>query len=115
LAEIVAAVVPRCTIEFADDAGPDKRSYRVSFEKIRRKLPMFQPQWDARMGADQLYNAYRLSGLTLEEFEGPRYQRIGHIKKLLAEGILGCDLRHAQPQRRGEAALPHSPFPPAPR
>jgi hypothetical protein len=103
LAEIVAGVVPACTIEFADDAGADKRSYRVSFEKIRRKLPMFKPQWDARMGAEQLYNAYRLSGLTLEEFEGARYQRIGHIKKLLAEGILDAELRHSQPQRRGEA------------
>jgi len=104
LAEIVAGVVPGCTIEFADDAGPDKRSYRVSFEKIRRKLPTFEPKWDARMGAEQLYKAYRASGLTLEEFEGPRYQRIGHIKKLLAEGILDTGLRHAQPQRRDDAA-----------
>ena len=31
--------------------------------------------------------------MTLEEFEGPRYQRIGHIKKLLAEGVLGADMR----------------------
>src|SRR5262249_11566797 len=83
LAEVVASVVPGCTVEFADDAGPDKRSYRVSFEKIRRKLPTFEPRWDARMGAEQLYMAYRSSGLTLDEFEGPRYQRIGHIKKLL--------------------------------
>jgi nucleoside-diphosphate-sugar epimerase len=99
LAEIVAAVVPGCAIEFAGDAGPDKRSYRVSFEKIRRKLPKFDPQWDARRGAEQLYKAYRSSGLTLEEFEGPRYQRIGHIKKLLADGILDAELRHAQPLR----------------
>jgi len=98
LAEIVAGVVPKCTIEFADDAGPDKRSYRVSFEKIRRRLPEFRPQWDARMGAEQLYNAYRSSNLTLEEFEGPRYQRIGHINKLLAEGILDPELRHSQLQ-----------------
>jgi nucleoside-diphosphate-sugar epimerase len=100
LAEIVAGVVPNCSVGFADDAGPDKRSYRVSFEKIRRKLPAFKPRWDARMGAEQLYDAYRLSGLTLEEFEGPRYQRIGHIKKLLAEGILDPELREAQPQLR---------------
>jgi nucleoside-diphosphate-sugar epimerase len=98
LAEIVASVVPECTIEFADDAGPDKRSYRVSFEKIRRKLSAFEPRWDARMGAEQLYRAYRSSGLTVDEFEGPRYQRISHIKKLLAEGILDAELRHAQPQ-----------------
>src|SRR3984893_16226656 len=96
LAEIVAKVVPGCEIEYADDAGPDKRSYRVSFEKIRRKLPAFKPHWDARMGAEQLHRAYKSSGLTLEEFEGPRYQRIGHIEKLLADGILDADLRHTQ-------------------
>ena len=49
------------------------------------------------MGAEQLYKAYRGSGLTLEEFEGPRYQRIGHIKMLLANDILDSELRHAQP------------------
>ena len=97
LANIVAGVVPGCEIEFADDAGADKRSYRVSFEKIKRKLPAFKPQWDARMGAEQLYKAYRGSGLTLEEFEGPRYQRIGHIKMLLANDVLDSELRQAQP------------------
>src|SRR5213075_1474955 len=96
LAQIVAEVVPGCTLGFADDAGPDKRSYRVSFEKIRRKLPAFKPQWDARLGAEQLYRAYRSSGVTLAEFEGPRYQRIGHIKKLLAESVLDDSLRYAQ-------------------
>ena len=35
-------VVPDCTIEFADDAGPDKRSYRVSFEKIRARAAGIQ-------------------------------------------------------------------------
>src|SRR6266446_2045065 len=102
LAEIVAGVVPNCTVEFADDASPDKRSYRVSFEKIHRRLPAFKPQWDARLGAEQIYKAYGLSGLTLEDFEGPRYQRIGHIKSLLASGILDAELRHAKhPQYRG--------------
>jgi nucleoside-diphosphate-sugar epimerase len=98
LAEIVASVVPNCAIEFADDAGPDKRSYRVSFDKIRTRLPEFKPRWDARMGAEQLYEAYRSSDLTLEEFEGPRYQRIAHIKKLLTDGVLDPALRLAQPQ-----------------
>jgi nucleoside-diphosphate-sugar epimerase len=104
IAEIVAGVVPGCKLAFADDAGPDKRSYRVSFEKIKRTLPGFNPQWDARKGAEQLYAAYRSSGLTLEEFEGPRYQRIGHIKKLTAEGIIGPDLRHTATARQQSAA-----------
>ena len=93
LAEIVASVVPGCAIEYAPDAGPDTRNYRVSCDKIRRVLPAFQPQWDARRGAEELHAAYRSSALALDEFEGPRYQRIAHIKKLLAEGILSSDLR----------------------
>jgi nucleoside-diphosphate-sugar epimerase len=98
IAEIVAQVVPGCRVEYAPDAGPDKRSYRVSFEKIARVLPDFSPQWDVRRGAEQLYTAYRSSGLTLDEFEGPRYQRIGHIKSLLAQGVLDPDLRRTNRQ-----------------
>jgi nucleoside-diphosphate-sugar epimerase len=102
IAQAVAEVVPGCRIEIASDAAPDKRSYRVNFGKIARVLPEFRPQWDPRKGAEQLYAAYRSSGLTLEEFEGPRYQRIGHIKELIARGILGSDLRHV---RRTEAPV----------
>ncbi|MGV7218122.1 NAD-dependent epimerase/dehydratase family protein [Bradyrhizobium sp. UFLA05-112] len=102
LAEIVASVVPNCRIELADGAGPDARSYRVNFEKIGRKLPGFQPRWDARMGAEQLYRAYRLSNVTLEEFEGARYQRIGHIRKLVRDGVLDRDLRYAKQHLQAE-------------
>jgi hypothetical protein len=57
-------------------------------------LPAFKLEWDARRGAEQLFAAYQKSGLTLEEFEGPRYQRVGHIQKLIADGVLAADLRH---------------------
>lgn len=108
LAEIVASVVPGCELAFAADAGPDKRSYRVSFEKIRRVLPEFKPQWDARKGAEQLYGAYRSSNVTLEEFEGPRYQRIAHVRKLMSEGIVDADLRVVMAGKQAGAASPES-------
>ena len=110
LARIVADVVPGCELELADGAGPDTRSYRVSFEKIRTRLPQFKPQWDARRGAEQLYKAYRASSMTLEEFEGPRYQRIGHINKLLADGILDTDLRHRSTGNRNSAISGATPL-----
>jgi nucleoside-diphosphate-sugar epimerase len=94
IARIVAEVVPGCRVESAPDAGPDTRSYRVSFDKIARVLTAFKPRFDARRGAEQLYDAYRNANLTLAEFEGPRYQRIGHVQKLMADGILAEDLRH---------------------
>ena len=96
IAQIVAEVVPGCRLEYASDAGPDNRSYRVSFEKIARVLPGFKPEWDARKGAEQLYQAYVKSGITLDQFEGPRFQRIAHIRKLLADGVLDDKLRHRQ-------------------
>src|SRR5436190_5837264 len=93
IAQIVKETVPGCEIAFADDAGPDKRNYRADFSKVARVLPSFQPQWDARKGARQLYQAYRSIGLRLEDFEGPRYRRIDQIKLLIASGQLRSDLR----------------------
>ena len=93
IAKIVAETVPGCRLEIAADAGPDKRSYRVSFEKIKKALPGFKPQWDARRGAAQLYAAYRDGQVTLQEFEGPRYQRITHVQMLMADGLLDGQLR----------------------
>lgn len=104
IAEIVAGVIPGCRLEFAADAGPDTRSYRVDFDKLARVLPEARPRWDARAGAEELYAAYRQTPLDRSEFEGPRYQRIGHIKSLIAAGEIGPDLR---PLARPSAA-PHS-------
>ncbi|MFV0298516.1 MAG: NAD-dependent epimerase/dehydratase family protein [Hyphomicrobiaceae bacterium] len=93
IAGIVAEVVPGCELAYAPDAGPDTRSYRVSFEKIARTLPAFKPAWDARRGAEELYAAYSASKLDLDEFEGPRYQRISHIRQLMSTGRLTAGLR----------------------
>ena len=46
------------------------------------------------------YEAYRRSNLTLEEFEGPRYQRIGHIQKLIGDGVLDMKRRHRRASAR---------------
>ena len=93
LADIVEEVVPGCKIEYAEDGGPDKRCYRVDCSKILRVVPEFNPQWNARRGAEELYAAYQKIGLTLEEFEGEKYKRIAHIQSLLGSGVLDGDLR----------------------
>lgn len=93
LAEIVKETVPGCRVDYAEDGGPDTRCYRVDFSKINRMLPEFKPQWNARKGAKELYDALRLVGLRLEDFEGPRYKRIAVLQGLLSSGRLGPDLR----------------------
>lgn len=93
IAEIVKEIVPNCEIDYAPDAGPDKRCYRVDCNKIACTLHEFKPQWTARRGVEQLYDEYKKVGLTLEEFEGPKYMRIAHVKHLVAEGLLDENLR----------------------
>ena len=104
LAEIVVQVVPGSRLEYAEGAGPDKRCYRVDCSKIKRVLPDFEPVWTARKGIEELYEAYKQVGLTLEDFEGQRYHRLAHLKYLIEEQILVEDLRHLS----GDAASDRS-------
>lgn len=98
LAKIVMETVPGSQITFAADAGPDKRCYRVNFDKIHKTIPGFQPRWNARKGARQLLEAYRRFGLTLADFEGARFMRIQRVRQLQLEGKLDANLRrvHAE-------------------
>jgi nucleoside-diphosphate-sugar epimerase len=93
IAKIVGEVVPDCRIEFAAGASPDKRCYKVNCDRLPKVLPSFKPQWNAKRGAEELYEAYKKYGLTLDEFEGPRYQRIAQVLTLLKEGALDETLR----------------------
>lgn len=83
LADIVAQTVPGSRVEYAPGGGPDKRCYRVNCDKISRVLPGFRPSWNARKGAQELYEAYRSAGLTFKDVEGGRYTRIHRIQDLL--------------------------------
>ncbi len=105
LAAIVAEIVPGCHVEYAADGGPDKRCYRINCDKIRRVLPNFRPQWNARKGAQELYDAYRAAGLSFADLECGRYTRISHIQKMMKAGQLDTSLRwKRQPVEAGVGA-----------
>ena len=105
LADMVREVVPGCVVEYAKDGGPDKRCYRVDCSKIQRMVPGFEPQWNAKMGAMQLYDAYRRIGLSKEDLDGPRYKRLAVVKKLMDSGILDSRLHRTDDQPAFAAAL----------
>jgi nucleoside-diphosphate-sugar epimerase len=105
IADIVAETVPGCRVEYAPDGGPDKRCYRVDCSKIRRLVPGFEPQWNARKGAQQLYDAYRSEGLTFDDIETGRYTRIAHIRRLMSGGRLNEWLRWCEQPMPAEAAI----------
>jgi nucleoside-diphosphate-sugar epimerase len=93
VADIVAEIVPGSRVEYASTASPDKRCYRVDGSRLVRTLPDYKPQWDVRRGAAELYAVYQEVGLSLEEFEGPRYKRLSHLQQLIDQGYLDASLR----------------------
>ncbi|MCE5276569.1 MAG: SDR family oxidoreductase [Planctomycetaceae bacterium] len=93
LAHIVARTVSNAEVSFTQDSPTDTRCYRVDSGKIHRTLKAFRPRWTATRGARELYKAYQTYGVTVEDFEGPRYRRIAHIQKLIAENVLDTTLR----------------------
>jgi nucleoside-diphosphate-sugar epimerase len=94
LAEILASVTS-CEVEFARDASPDPRSYRVDFSELQRAFPDLSLDWDARRGAEELVGAYGSVGLTQAAFDGRAYVRLRQLKHLLDESLLTDDLRWA--------------------
>jgi nucleoside-diphosphate-sugar epimerase len=105
LAEIVREVVPGSRIEYSPNGGPDLRCYRVDFSRIRSELPGFRPQWTARSGAEQLFEAFRRHGMTPEVAQGPMYRRLGRVRELTSAGIVGQDLRWSRRAHAGSGNM----------
>lgn len=100
VAKIVEETVPGSKVEFATGAGPDLRCYRVDCSKIQRLIPGFQPKWTVRAGAAELYKAFCATNLTVDDFEGERYKRIAHLRKLISDGDVDHSLRFVQDPER---------------
>jgi nucleoside-diphosphate-sugar epimerase len=82
IAEIVAATFPGCSLTFGSP-GADNRSYRVSFDKIRKHLPGFKCAWDAKRGATQLYELFKRIDMTPEVFQFRTFTRLKQLEYLI--------------------------------
>lgn len=82
IAEIVAETFPGCQLSFGAP-GQDNRSYRVSFEKIRKHLPGFQCAWDARRGAQQLHDLFQRIAMPQEVFQYRTFTRLKQLEYLI--------------------------------
>jgi nucleoside-diphosphate-sugar epimerase len=93
VADMVAQTVPGSKVTYAGDASPDARNYRVNCEKIRARLPDFQPRWTVRKGIEQVYEALCRHGTSAEEFLSSQFIRLKRIRELQTAGALDEMLR----------------------
>ena len=82
IAETVAETFPGCKLTFGAPSA-DNRSYRVSFEKIRKHLPDFRCAWDARRGARQLHDLFKHIDMTREMFGFRAFTRLKQLEHLI--------------------------------
>jgi nucleoside-diphosphate-sugar epimerase len=85
IAQIVARFYPGCELSFGPPGG-DNRSYRVSFAKIRDRLPGFRCTWDAQKGAAQLHDVLARIAIDAAVFGARPFTRLKQIEYLIATG-----------------------------
>ena len=93
LAEIVRDTVPGSTVVFSGDRSADTRSYRVDFSKVASTFSTTPFIWNARLGAQELFQTLSKVGLKLEDFQGRRYIRLHQLRMLMDSKTIDSDLR----------------------
>jgi nucleoside-diphosphate-sugar epimerase len=95
LAEAVANVIPGVEISINKNAQPDKRSYKVSFEKFKRLAPDYAPEVDLVTAVTELRNGLHAIGFKDEDFRHSNFIRLKVLTRLKQTGLLTSDLEWA--------------------
>lgn len=93
VAELVRGKISGSQINHLENPAADARCYRVDCGRIARALHAYKPQWTVARGINELCREFSRAGLAVSDFEGSRYQRVAHIRQLLAEGFLTPEMR----------------------
>ncbi len=88
IAEAIRLQLPGATVRISRTSSPDERSYRVSFSKIRSRLPGFKPCRDLRQGIAEILQAYAQQRLCPDDFQGKQFFRLRALKALIETGSL---------------------------
>jgi nucleoside-diphosphate-sugar epimerase len=93
LAEAVREVMPSVEIDINKDAAPDKRSYRVSFERYRQLAPDHQPALSLRDSIVYLKEGLERMAFADTDFRNSEFMRLRVLSGLLERGLLDDQLR----------------------
>jgi nucleoside-diphosphate-sugar epimerase len=92
LAEAVAKVIPGVEVLVNKNAQPDKRSYRVSFDRFAKLAPDFQPQIDLNMAVEDLKKGLTAMNFKDKDFRSSRLMRLNVLNQLTDTGLLTNNL-----------------------
>jgi nucleoside-diphosphate-sugar epimerase len=109
IARSVQACVPGCELKFLQEnpeldkeglvrdrkvkQGVDTRTYKVSFEKIRKIFPGFKCDWSVESGIKDMVEKFKAMNLTEARFKNKNFYRLQKIEELHQTRLLSDDLR----------------------
>ena len=92
LADAVAQVIPAVEVSVNKNAQPDRRSYRVRFEKFKRLAPGYTPEVDLITAVMELRDGLSAIGFKDENFRHSNFVRLNVLTRLKQTGLLTSDL-----------------------
>ena len=92
IARTVAELVPGARLSIARGAGPDRRSYRVRFDRLGQLLPDFQPRYPLRTGIRDLVTQLQRVELPPDR----RLVRLARLEQLRRDREVDSSLRRVQ-------------------
>lgn len=105
LGEAVAAAVSATRLSINQAAPPDRRSYRVSFERFSKLAPTATPRVTLAMAINDLLQGLNRAGFKDAQFRKSTLIRLNMLSELRQREVLGGELRWVSPR---------APFPGAP-
>lgn len=109
VARTIQRTVPGCELKFLADnpeldkeglikdrkvkeGGGDTRTYKVSFEKIKKVFPEFNCQWNVERGVEDMASQFKSLSLSNEVFKSRGFYRLQQLEYLHGNGYLSDDL-----------------------
>jgi nucleoside-diphosphate-sugar epimerase len=92
LAQAVAKVIPEAVVSINESAQPDKRSYRVNFDRFQELATHHQPQYDLVTTIRGLKEGLEGIGFADEKFRNSRFMRLCVLDELREKGVLDENL-----------------------
>lgn len=108
IAKIIQQAIPGCELKFLAanpeldkeglirdrkiKGGGDTRTYRVSFEKIKKALPGFACEWTVEKGVREMAELFEQLHLDMELFKRKGFYRLQELERLYKSGRLSDDL-----------------------
>ncbi len=115
VARMVEQTVPGATLRFLTTAdkeggaaelvrdrkvqdGVDKRTYRISFARLKEVLPAFTPAHTVAATIPQMTRALAEMGFSENDFKKSGFYRLQQMESLFSQGVIDSEFRFKKPQ-----------------